>query len=272
MKLIQLIGTRKKSTSAIYIAHVIGSMGKRVLLVDATNDDEYLFSYIRSNDGEFLYELQNIEILIQAKDWKEVNEKLNVSNEALENFDCIIVDTNDERSLLKDWPKFDHTLYFSDNNRFNILNDVELLNTYMDVSESVKVKRIHFESAYKLPPGYIELLLNNRIEFANVTDPIEFDEMEEKLQLIIQHDYEIPFNRLTKSYKNAITDIITEWFGIGNVDVQEALKRNPLGMLFKGFKQKHQQEPNRENNTISQKPKTVDKKENHSTKEHVIGG
>lgn len=236
MKLIQLLGHRRKSASAIYLAHAIEALGKRVLIVDATSDDEYKYSYIRTEEDELLYEIDNVEILIDAKSWSDVIKHLKFSNEVPENFDCIIVDTNDADTMYNDWPEFEHVLYVSDNNRFNILKDVRILNSYLDLTEQKRVRRIHFDSAFKMPPGYIELLLNNRVEFSNLSESIEFDDMEEKLVLHMQHEYEIPFKRLTKSYRNAIIAIVTEWFGIGDVDVNSGLKKRKSRGFFKKSK------------------------------------
>ncbi|MFY0519312.1 hypothetical protein ACOMCU_16015 [Lysinibacillus sp. UGB7] len=242
MKLIQLLGSRSKSDFAIYLGHTIAAMEKRVLIIDSTNNNEYLHSYIQLEEKESLYEFQDVEILINTKSMKELVEKLANSNEELENFDCVIVDSNDSKTIFNDWPKFHHVLYISDNTRFTITQDVEILNDYADTTGNTILQRIHFESAYKIPNDYLDLLINNRIEFKSVCEPLEYDDQEHKLRNYMQHEAVIPYNKLPKDYKKLLKSVVIEMYDIGNKDFEASTKRGPLGMLFGRFKTKAQSE------------------------------
>lgn len=238
MDLIQLIGSRRKSDFAIYLAHTITALGERVLIVDSTNNNEYLHSYLQVEGNEQLYEFQNIEILINTHSMKELDEKLAKSNEILSNFDCIIVDSNDSSTIFNDWPNFQHVFYISDNTRFNITRDIEILNNYADSTGKEMIQRIHFESAHKIPNDYLDLLINNRLEFKLVEEPLEYDDQEHKLRNYMQHENDIPYSKLPKDYKRILKSIVTEIYDIGNKDFEASTKKRPLEMLFGRFKNK----------------------------------
>lgn len=247
MKTIHLLGSRSKSDFAIYLAHVIAKMGKRVLVVDSTKTNEYLYSYIRHEENEYLYDLQNIEILIGTNSWTTMVERLNAAGESVDNFDCLIVDSNDNSVTYNDWPQFHHTFYIGDNNRFTIMQDVDILNSYADYKGVNEIKRIHFESPFKVPEGYIDILLNNRISFIEVFEPMEYDDSVHKLRNYMQHESAIPYNRLNKQYKQLLKILVTEMFSIGNKDLEASLKNHPFANFFGRFKSesKQQNEPNK---------------------------
>jgi len=290
MKLIQLLGSRNKSDFAIYLGHTIASMGNRVLIVDATNNSVYLYSFIRIEEKEVLYEFQDIEILVSTKSWKELAGKLEKANEKIEDFDCIIVDTNDSSPIYNDWPKFHHVLYVSDNTRFTISQDVEILNDYVDATGITTLQRVHFESAHKIPNDYLNLLINNRLDFNLVYEPLEYDDQEHKLLNYMQHENTIPYNKLQKDYKKLLKSIVTEIYDMGYKDFEASSKRSPFGMFFGRFKSRgtsgkvknHDSEINEEKEEQSQQRlvlNNVSKQENVSTNgevnkktKEVVGG
>lgn len=289
MKLIQLLGSRNKDDFAIYLGSTIASMGNRVLIVDATNNNVYLYSYIQHEEKEVLYEFQDVEILISTKSWKELVEKLEKANEKIEDFDCIIVDSNDSSTIYNDWPKFHHVLYVSDNTRFTISQDVEILNDYVDATGITTLQRVHFESAHKIPNDYLNLLINNRLDFSFVYEPLEYDDQEHKLRNYMQHENTIPYNKLQKDYKKLLKSIVTEIYDMGYKDFEASSKRSPIGMFFGRFKSKegkvknYNSEINEENLEEQTQPRLVlnnvsnsedessNEETNKKTKE-VVGG
>lgn len=214
MKLVQLVGTKNKADFAIYLAHTIANYEKRVLIVDATKDEIYRHGYTDLEEMEYLYNLQNVEILIGAKNWKEVTNLLEYEGEKTNNYDCIIVDMDSINALIDDWPLFEEAIYVSDNDRINIVRDIPLLHRWQDENENRQLRRIHFESSYKLPENLIQLLMNNRIEFSPFSESLEYDDLESYLRLMMQHDKIIPYKKLSRLYKSFLKELVMEWFEI----------------------------------------------------------
>lgn len=238
MKLVQLLGSKSKSDFAIYLGHTIAALGKRVLIVDSTSNNEYQHAFIQLEGNEHLYEFQDVDILINTKSLQELITKLSDANETLENYDCIIVDANDNSTIINDWPKFQHVLYISDNTRFTITQDIAILNDYVDSTGTTVLKRVHFESAYKIPNDYLDVLINNRLEFKLIDDPLEYDDLEHKLRNFMQHEGVIPYSKLPKDYRRLLKSIVTEIYDIGNKDFDASTHRGPFGILFGRFKSK----------------------------------
>lgn len=232
MMKIQCLGTKDKSDFVLYLAHTITSQGKRVLVADSSIHARFLNGIATLEPNETIYEVQQVEIVCGVRSIGELKAKLKQANEKIENYDCLIIDVDDVSTLDQDWCNFDHTLYISDNDRFNINKDVTLLHRYLDYSGARTIRRVHFESIYRIPSGYIELKLNNRIEFAENSFEIEFDDKYEELRIMLQHNQLIPYKYLNKQYKRMLTDLVVEWYELLPKDVEKASKVS----LFNKFK------------------------------------
>ncbi|MCM3390214.1 hypothetical protein M3649_19130 [Ureibacillus chungkukjangi] len=233
MKLVQLLGSMNKADFALYLGYTIASYDKRVLIVDSTKDQVYRYGYTRLEENEYLYELQHVEILTGAENWRDVVKSLQEDGDDASKYDCIIVDVDSMPILLEQWPNFDEVLYVSDNDRLNVQKDIPLLHRWLDESSAKELRRIHFESAYKVPEGLISLLMNNRIEFSPFSETLEYDDLGGRLRLIMQHDEIIPYKKLSKQYKQVLTDLVTEW-----LDINDLPKAKPSFFGF-GKKDKH---------------------------------
>lgn len=234
MMKIQLLGTRNKVDFALYLAHTIASQGKRVLVVDSTLTNLYTKGIAQLEENESLFEIQSVEILCTAKDWESVRAKLIAEDEELSKYDCVIVDIDSIDIMLNNWGSFDETLYISDNDRYNISSDIDLLHRFLDETDNRPIRRIHFESSFNVPDGYIELLMNNRVEFTANSESIEFDEQSERLRMMMQHNQLIPYNKLTKDYKTLLNNLVVELFGLDLREVAKSAKPS----IFGGFKKK----------------------------------
>lgn len=225
MKLVQFIGSSQKSDFVIYLAHMISKMGHRTLVVDTTLNQEYVYSYIRREEKEVLYDLQNIEIISNVRTFKGLESQLKSAKERVENYDYILVDSSDNCTFTE-WPNFENTYYIGNDTRYNVMKDVEILNEYMDFTNKTKLNRIHFYSAFQIPEGYIEMLLNGRLELSSIYEAIDYDEKHAYLCQFIQHEHEIPYTRLSKSYKNTLRSVVTDICEVGNVDVDVAVNKS----------------------------------------------
>lgn len=225
---VQLLGTRSKVDFTMYLAHVIASQGKRVLVVDATISNRYMVGLARLEEGDQLYEVQNVE-MIAAASWADLQARLKIEGEDIGHYDVVLVDIDSIAQILSCWEKFDVSLYVSDDDRFHIHKDIALLHRYLDEYDNKPIRRLHFKSQFKLPESLIELLMNNRIEFTLDSQEVEFDEQLERLFVMMQHNQIIPYNKLTKSYKRILNEFVVEWLGLDRRDVEKAAKPSLFG-------------------------------------------
>ena len=233
MMKIQCLGTKDKSDFILYLAHTIASQGKRVLIADSSKEARFLNGIATIEPHEHIYEVQEVEIVCNVRSLTEVEQKVKLDNENISSFDCLIVDMDDISIMERDWGNFDHTVYVSDNDRFNINKDVNLLHRYIDNSGAKEIRRVHFESIYKIPSGFIELKMNHRVKFSPNSFEIEFDEKLEELRIMLQHNQMIPYKHLSRDYKKMLTELVVEWFELLPKDVAKSAKPNLFGKYKK---------------------------------------
>ncbi len=249
MKIVTLIGTKDKADFAFYLANTMHTMKKKVLIVDATTAVHYLNGYFQTNSSNQLesegivHTLKSIDVVCGATDWVDVERKLRMTNTTTTNYDCIVIDIDSISSLLKEWPESDLTLYVSDNERFNLTGDVSLLHRYFDENETSTIRRVHFESIYKIPADYIETLMKNRPTFDENSFVFDYDDAELQLKMMMQHEHVIPYNKLNKAYKRVLHELSCELFEEMTIrDVEKQTKKHFLSFRRKGAEDKASQQ------------------------------
>ena len=230
---IQLVGTKNKVDFAMYLSRTIVSQNKRVLIVDSTELNEYFYSLADHNSKEKILELQGVDI-ISSENWTEVERVLKMEDENIHNYDCVIVDMDNIQSISNDWGKFNHSVYVSDCNRFNLNRDIKLLHELADINDELILERVHFEEGFKIPSGYLDLLMNNRINFKGEPYELEYDDRLNSLFLEMQHEQYIPLKKLDKPYKEILIELTAQWFDIHEADVKKAVSYG----FFNKFKSK----------------------------------
>lgn len=229
MQVVQLLGTKDKTDFVLYLAHTLTSADKRVLVVDATKNEQYRYGYVRQ-ENETLYNIQEVDIMCGCRNWDDVVEKLAIVHVKATDYDCIVIDADCIEKLLLNWPKPAMTLYISDSDRFNLMQDIEYLQCYLDTCDMLELRQIHFESAYKLPHDYLQLLMHNRISFSGNSKVLEYDELQGKLRCMMQHDQVIPYSKLPKKYKLFLNELACELFQDLNMrDLQNTARTSLFG-------------------------------------------
>ncbi|TYS60694.1 hypothetical protein FZD47_21030 [Bacillus infantis] len=226
MKTILLIGTRSKADFSLYLSHMMTSMEKRVLLVDVTAQQQYRHGYTRLRKEEQLFDFQGIDILCGPKSWLQIEEQLRINQESTTNYDVVMVDIDTPEALGSEWPEFDHRFYIGDEDRLHQTLDVELLHRLFDETENTELSKITFEGKYELDSTYFNNLMNNRPRWVSVEYFIELDDLESSLRFKMQHETIIPFKKLSKPYKETLSELISSIFHVHKEEVKGAAKQS----------------------------------------------
>lgn len=224
MKLIQLIGTRNKTDFTLYLGHALNSLGHRILVIDSTQNQLYRHGYTNNSVTEHIFEFQNIDILYGVTNWVDVEEKLRSMNETSTNYDAIIMDVDHSPPLLEEWPTFHERFYIGDHEKLNQIRDKELLHILFDQTDNTEIRRLTFESHFRLDNGYFDHLMNNRPKWKSVHYHIEVDEVDTALRLQMQHEFNISFKRLSKQYKEVLQEVVSDIYEVHIKEVQDAIK------------------------------------------------
>lgn len=224
MKTIQFVGSRNKTDFTLYLSHLINKLNQRVLIVDTTEQNLYRHGYTRLDVGQSLYEFQQIDILVGAKEWLDVEKLLRIEGESTTSYDTIIIDMDSEEIISNEWPIFDERYYIGDEERYHQILDVDLLHRLFDETEEKDIKRVTFKSGYELSSDYFDNLLNHRANWRSMNQIIEPDEFMIPLRIQMGHEHIIPFNKVNKQYKDVLTEIVSEIYQLHIKEVQDAVK------------------------------------------------
>ncbi|MGE7983796.1 hypothetical protein [Solibacillus sp. NPDC093137] len=224
---VQLLGTRNKTDLAIFLANAVVGQGKRALIVDCTKEQLYKYGFGHTDSDSEIFEIQGVDVLTAAvTSWDDVVKATRKENSDVTNYEIVIVDFDHLAPLQGDWADFNRTIYTGDNDRFAINRDVELLHSFMDmVGEDLPIQHVHFESAYHVPAGYLELLMNNRLEFKDIYYEIEYDERLESIRQSMQHNRIIPQTKISKEYRVMISEIVASLYGVTTNEVSEGVEK-----------------------------------------------
>ncbi len=213
------------------------NLGKRVLVVDATKQQLYRHGYTRLKKDEQLFDFQGIDILCGPVSWLQVEECLRINQESTTNYDVVMVDVDSLEAVAKEWPTFDQRFYIGDEDRMHQTLDVELLHRLFDETEETGITKVTFEGKYELDSTYFNNLMNNRPRWVSVEHFIELDDFESSLRFQMQHETMIPFKKLSKPYKETLSDLVSSIFHVHKDEVQGAVKQK-----FFRFGNKNKQE------------------------------
>ncbi len=233
LKTIHFVGTRDKSDFVLYFAHVLDTMNKRVLIVDSTKNEWYRHSYTRYTDTQQVFDFQGIDILCGATNWLAVEKQLAAADETMTDYDVVLLDMDSKEMLEQDWPVFDERFYIGDFHRAHQSLDVELLHKLFEVTGTSELKRITFESNYRMNESYFETLLNQDVLWKSMNYLVEPDDMADVLRLRMQHDQIIPFKQLNRQYKELLSEIISDLYGVHTKDVSDAVRKSFFKSAFK---------------------------------------
>lgn len=238
LKLMQFIGTRNKTDFVIYLSHVLTQLDKRVLIVDNTRNEWYRNGYARETGEQRLFDFQGIDILYGTSNWLDIEAFLQQSGETSINYDVILMDMDTTEILEQEWPVFNERFYVGDFDRGHQLRDVELLRTLFRTSESNELKRITFESKYKMDAAYFESILKVEVAWRSMNYLFEPDDFSDDLRIHMQHEQDIPFRRLNKQYKELLSEIVSALYEVHIKDVTDAVKPSFFSFRSKPIQKK----------------------------------
>lgn len=233
MKLIQFIGTRNKTDFIIYFSHILTKLDKRVLIVDQTQNQLYRHGYTRLEEEQNLFDFQGIDILCGMSSWPSLNNHLSQTNESVNDYDVVIFDMDSTTAIKGEWPTAQDRFYVGDFERLHQQRDMSLIRTLFHVTGSKELKRITFENRYKLDDSYFAFILGEEVLWRSDNYLVEPDEIVEDLRIQMQHEQEIPFNKLARQYKDVLIEMISSLFEMHVKDIANAVKPSYFKFKFK---------------------------------------
>ncbi len=226
MKKVGFIGAYDKTDLIIYIAKVIATLNKKVLVIDATTNQKAKYVVPTINPTvRYVTDFEDIDIAVGFSDFDDIKKYLGLNNEQELDYDVILVDTDNSEGFEKYELQTAQKNYFVTSfDNYSLKKGLEILSRIQDVLSLTKVlfsrDIIKEEDDYLnfLSLGYKIVWNEYRIYF-----PIENGD----LSVIYENQRvsKIKFKKLSVPFKDGLVYLTDEILGdVSETNVRRAVK------------------------------------------------
>lgn len=231
MKKIGFIGAYDKTDLIIYIAKILTTLQKKVLVIDATTLQKARYVVPVINPTKmYVTEYEEIDIAVGFSNIKEIKKYLGLAEEQEMEYDIIMVDTDNIDGFNNFELQEAQKKYFVTS--FDAYSLKKGLESLIDLKEAVSLTKILFsKSMLKEEDDYLNFLsLGYKIIWneLRIWFPIENGD----LSVIYENQRvsKIKFKKLSVQYKDGLTYIAEEILG----DISETKVRKAIRIIEKG--------------------------------------
>ena len=226
MKKIGFIGAYDKTDLIIYIAKILTTLGKKVLVVDTTITQiaKYVVPAIDPT-VTYITEFEKIDIAIGMKDEENIKKYLGLNAEQNLDYDFIFVDTDNIEGFNKfNLQEAQKNYFVTSFDLYSLKKGLEVLSNLQSVTSLTKV--LFSEEALKENDDYLNFLsLGYKIVWSgyNIYFPIENGD----LSVIYENQRvaKIKFKKLSIQYKDSLSEMAEEILGdVNSSSVRKAVK------------------------------------------------
>lgn len=231
MKKIGFIGAYDKTDLIIYIAKILTTLGKKVLVVDTTITQKAKY-VVPAIDPTVTYitEFEKIDIAIGMKDEENIKKYLGLNAEQNLEYDFMFVDTDNIEGFNKfNLQEAQKNYFVTSFDLYSLKKGLEVLSDLQSVTSLTKV--LFSEEASKANDDYLNFLsLGYKIVWSgyNIYFPIENGD----LSVIYENQRvaKIKFKKLSIQYKDSLSEMAEEILG----DVNSSSVRRAVKTIEKG--------------------------------------
>lgn len=247
MKSVGFIGRADKTDLVSYVSKIISSMGKKVIMIDATANQKtrYTISVMSEmeDQNQYIVQRDGVEIAIGFSNILELKKYLLSKGEDFNDYDYVIVDA-DMNEMIEEYDLMDSNANFfvSSYDKFYIHKGIELLRYLCaikrrtDTEGKLQINRCVFYSDINTADSkYIERMADNLpIEWKG--SPLNFPNDQGDLSVNIQNQYSSKFDlrMLSKQYKEALAQTVQEITGEDVRTIKKVIKNIEREAKFSG--------------------------------------
>ena len=226
MKKVGFIGAYDKTDLIIYIAKVIATLNKKVLVIDATTNQKAKYVVPTINPTvRYVTDFEDVDIAVGFSDFDDIKKYLGLNNEQELDYDVILIDTDNSEGFEKyELQKAQKNYFVTSFDNYSLKKGLEILSRIQDVLSLTKVlfsrDIIKEEDDYLnfLSLGYKIVWNEYRIYF-----PIENGD----LSVIYENQRvsKIKFKKLSVPFKDGLVYLTDEILGdVSETNVRKAVK------------------------------------------------
>lgn len=232
MKKALFIGATDISDLLQYVSKVIATSGKKVLLVDGTNEKYIQYGTPLPSSNLKIVEFEGFDVAIDYKNLSEIEKFLDNNQQ----YEQLIVHTDICSFVTKeDLDKFDCKYIATSQEKVSIDKTVEVMNSIFDQYENDEEgnnSKFHFTKLFvnnvdsNIAQDFLEVILGP-LPITWSEEPFEllYDEVDYATKINNQHEGKINIRRLSRNYRNVLQKISEEISGLEVKEVKPAMKQ-----------------------------------------------
>lgn len=211
MKTVGFIGAYDKSDLITYIAKILVSLNKKVLVIDTTilQRTKYIVPSI-SPTKSYVTDFEEIDVAVGFESYNEIKEYLGLPQHAAFTYDYILIDADTSEAIEKFEVKSANSNYFVTGfDSYSLKRGLEILS---DLSEPMPLKRILFsKNITEEESVYLEYIsLGAKAIWDDEKIYFPFEQGDQTVIIENQMVSKIKFRKLTELYKESLIFIAEE--------------------------------------------------------------
>lgn len=225
MEKIGFVGAFDKIDLMLYIAKIISTIGKKVLIVDSTINQRGRYIVPTINIAKtYITEFESVDIAVGINGFNELKNFLNTENEQMD-YDFIFVDIDSPQVISNfDMERAKINYFVTSFDAYSLKKGLEILT---EVSDTIKLKKILFSKyASQEEDDYLNYLsLGMKIEWANERVYFPYELGDQTIIMENQMVSKIKYRKLSNQYKEGLIYIAEE--------IVEQPDKNKVRKVFK---------------------------------------
>jgi len=205
MKKIGFIGCYDKTDFIIYVAKILVSLGKKVIVIDSTISQKakYVVPVIKPTKA-YVTEFEGIDVAVGFKEINEIKQYLGIQTELKLDYDIALIDVDTYEAIQNyELEQADKNYFVTSFDAFSLKKGLEILS---GLPQIIKLTRILYsKNATKEEDDYLNYLsLGYKIEWEEERIYFPFEVGDQSVIAENQRVAKIKFKNLSEQYKEAL--------------------------------------------------------------------
>jgi len=231
MKKIGFIGAFDKTDFIIYIAKILATLGKKIIVIDSTINQKakYIVPVINPT-VTYVTQYEEIDVAVGFKDFNGIKEYLGMPQEREFEYDIALIDTDSVQVLENfDMKTADLNYFVTSFDMFSLKKGLEILS---GLTEPLTITKVLFsKDALKVEDDYLNFLsLGYKIIWKEERIYFPFENGDLSVIIENQRVSKIKFKKLSMQYKDSLLVLAEEIAG----DTNQAELKKAMKIIEKG--------------------------------------
>lgn len=211
MKIVSFIGAYDKTDLIVYSAKILATMGKKVLIIDATilQKAKYIVPTILPAQS-YVTTFENIDIAVGFYDYDSIKSYLGMSQNTGFDYEYVFIDTDNVDAIMSFNINTSNKNYFvSGFDAYSLKRGLEILN---GIPEKLTLTKVLFAKnlSYEEEEYFNFLSLGVKTEWTDETIYFPYEQGDGGVIIQNQMVQKIKFKKLTQLYKESLLYIVNE--------------------------------------------------------------